>query len=307
MCKQIKVISLSISEERKGPKKEVESVNIDNLGIVGDSHSGLWHRQISMLTLDAIKKEEVKRGIKISPGACAENIVVDGIKDNDIYLFDEIEIGDVRLEVTQFGKKDDIDPSRFGIIPLLPKYGIFLRVKTQGKIEKGMHVKLLPKLFKIKIITLSDRAHAGEYEDKSGPLIKDQLDSFFDGKRFRHNISLKIIPDSKERLILELEESKMNDYSCVFTTGSTGIGPRDIAPDVVLSFCDKIIPGVMDSIRIKFGLENPNALLSRSVCGIKEDMPIFALPGSPKAVKEYMEEILKLFEHLILMAKGIGH
>ena len=69
--------------------------------------------------------------------------------------------------------------------------------------------------------------------------------------------------------------------------------------------CSKLIPGVMESIRTKYGQKNPNALLSRSIAGILGHSVVYTLPGSVKAVEEYMSEILKTMEHLVLTARGL--
>jgi molybdenum cofactor synthesis domain-containing protein len=91
----------------------------------------------------------------------------------------------------------------------------------------------------------------------------------------------------------------------VFTTGSTGVGPRDIAPEVVLAMADKTIPGIMEHIRITYGRKHPNALLSRSVAAIAGRMLVYTLPGSVKAVQEYMSEIVTTLEHLLLTLHGV--
>ena len=99
----------------------------------------------------------------------------------------------------------------------------------------------------------------------------------------------------------------VNDASTdvVVTTGGTGIGPRDITPDVVAGECDRLIPGIMEHIRMTYGSENPAALLSRSVVGVCGETAIYCLPGNVKAVEEYMSEIVKSLEHLILMIQGV--
>ena len=91
----------------------------------------------------------------------------------------------------------------------------------------------------------------------------------------------------------------------MITTGGTGIGPKDFTPDVIRPMLDKEIPGLMDHIRLKYGAEKPNALISRSIAGVMGNTLVFALPGSVKAVNEYMEEILKSFWHMIYMLHGI--
>lgn len=156
---------------------------------------------------------------------------------------------------------------------------------------------------KIKVITLSDRAFKGEYDDLSGPEIVKFLKEFDSGIE----VETVIIPDDAQTLKTELEKAKLSELTAVFTTGGTGIGPRDITPEVVTDACDKIISGIMDMIRIKYGTDKPNALLSRSVAGLMNKTLVYALPGSVKAVREYMTEILKSFEHAVKMVNGEGH
>ena len=87
-------------------------------------------------------------------------------------------------------------------------------------------------------------------------------------------------------------------YNIIITTGGTGIGPRDITVETVTPMLTKEIPGIMEYIRIRYGTEKPNALLSRGVAGIIGKSLIYTLPGSVRAVEEYMTEILKTLKHL---------
>jgi len=91
----------------------------------------------------------------------------------------------------------------------------------------------------------------------------------------------------------------------MITTGGTGIGQRDITVETVKPLLDKEIPGIMEAIRIKYGSQKPNALLSRGVAGLMNNTLVYTLPGSVKAVNEYMTEILKTLEHLIYMREGL--
>jgi molybdenum cofactor synthesis domain-containing protein len=93
----------------------------------------------------------------------------------------------------------------------------------------------------------------------------------------------------------------------IITTGGTGISPRDITPETVRPILDKELPGIMEWIRNKHAEKNPNALLSRSVAGTAGQSTIFTLPGSPRAAGEYLDEIIPLLDHIILMIHGIGH
>ncbi|MFN8257937.1 MAG: MogA/MoaB family molybdenum cofactor biosynthesis protein [Bacteroidales bacterium] len=158
---------------------------------------------------------------------------------------------------------------------------------------------------RIKVITLSDRASRGEYEDLSGPEIVNILKEYFKEKAWNTEISLELIPDDQEKLEKKLMELKTGKVDILFTTGGTGVGPRDITPNVVKKILDKEIPGIMENIRIKYGQVTPNALLSRGVAGVTGQTQVYCLPGSVKAVKEYMTEILKTLEHLVFMVQGI--
>ena len=161
----------------------------------------------------------------------------------------------------------------------------------------------MDKTLKFRIITLSDRAYKGIYEDKSGPKIKERLKDHYAGKE--PDITVEVIPDEKDMLIKALEKAVREGADSIFTTGGTGVGPRDITPEVIMEFADKLLPGIMDHIRLKYGAEKPSVLLSRSVAGVKNKSLVFALPGSTKAVNEYLTEIHKILMHSFLMLHGI--
>jgi molybdopterin adenylyltransferase len=161
-----------------------------------------------------------------------------------------------------------------------------------------------PETFKVLVITLSDRASAGDYNDLSGPRLKQRVESFFPENGWKCNVDLVLIPDNKEKLYTLLEQGG-KEFNLIITTGGTGIGPNDITIEVVKPLLSKEIPGIMEFIRIKYGTEKPNALLSRGVAGIIGNALVFTLPGSVRAVNEYMDEIEKVLVHLILMQYGI--
>jgi len=161
-----------------------------------------------------------------------------------------------------------------------------------------------PKKFEVLVITLSDRAFRGEYEDLSGPAVRTKLSEFFISAEWQYNIISKIIPDESE-ILRDLLISASLEFNLIITTGGTGIGPRDITVDTVAPLLVKDLPGVMEYIRIKYGSEKPNALLSRGVAGIIGKSLIYTLPGSVRAVDEYMTEILKTLKHTIYMQYGI--
>jgi molybdopterin adenylyltransferase len=154
------------------------------------------------------------------------------------------------------------------------------------------------------IITLSDRAHRGEYRDLSGPRIKERLSEYFKEQNWSGEFNLTLIPDDSA-ILNGILKSAGNIYHLIFTTGGTGIGQRDITVETVRPLLSKEIPGIMEYIRVKYGSEKPNALLSRGVAGLLGDAIIYTLPGSLKAVDEYMDEILRTLKHTIEMKSGV--
>jgi molybdopterin adenylyltransferase len=162
----------------------------------------------------------------------------------------------------------------------------------------------LPDVFKVLVITLSDRAAAGEYDDLSGPLVQKLTEQIFEKNKLHCSCDRLLIPDSSVQLESALRQGSQN-YNLIITTGGTGIGPRDITVDTVKPLLIKEIPGIMEFIRFKYGADKPNALLSRSIAGIIGISLIYTLPGSVKAVTEYMDEIGKTLIHTILMQYGI--
>jgi molybdopterin adenylyltransferase len=307
----IKILATSISEKKGTIKKVQPFIELNQTGVKGDAHAGSWHRQVSLLGIESISKFSVEANRKIAFGEFAENITTESFPLFEMLPFDRLVGNNVELEVTQIGKKchgDNCTIFREVGNCVMPKEGIFARVVRGGILRAGDELEYHPKVFKVMVITLSDRASRGEYEDKSGPMLAKLIENHFEKSKRKFEITSKIIPDSEEQLSALIELAKEQQYDLLMTTGGTGIGMRDITPDVVRRFFDKEIPGIMEQIRTKYGAEKSNALLSRSVAGVIGSMLAFTLPGSPKAINEYCEEIFKILDHAWLMLWGIdGH
>jgi molybdenum cofactor synthesis domain-containing protein len=187
----------------------------------------------------------------------------------------------------------------------MPKEGIFVRVLTGGTLKPNDVLNYFPKIHRIHVITLSDRAFSGEYEDKSGPAIEAGLISFFESENRKFEIQRTVIADDPEALEALIAHSVNEGFDAIITTGGTGIGERDITPETVLPLLDKELPGIMDMIRVKYGQNKPQALLSRSVAGVIAKTQVYSLPGSVRACNEYLAEILKTYHHLMLMLHQI--
>jgi molybdenum cofactor synthesis domain-containing protein len=302
------VKSLNISEKKGTIKTPLKKITLTSLGIEGDAHAGKWHRQVSLLAEESILSFESELGRKINFGEFAENITTQGLTIHKTKPFDKFVTPEVELEVTQIGKKchgENCEIFQQTGNCVMPKEGIFCRVIKTGILTENDVLTHIPKVFRIKVITLSDRASEGIYQDKSGPLIEKLSKDWFQNQNYLCETNRVVIPDDKKLLEKELQKAVDENYDIIYTTGSTGIGPRDIAPNIIKRFMDLEIPGIMDLIRIKYGMEKPNALLSRSLAGVKNKTLIFSLPGSTKAVNEYLLEIHKILMHSFLMLYGI--
>lgn len=308
MCSEARVLSVNVSPETGTVKTAAPAVVLDEHGVVGDAHAGPWHRQVSLLSQDAVDAWSARHGRTVDPGAFGENITVTGHDLGDVAPLDRFRIGDVELEVTQVGKAcHGAGCQIFTEVGdcIMPRMGLFARVLRGGGVAPGDRVVLQPRTLAATVLTLSDRAAAGVYEDRSGPAVESALEEHFAPTRWRLATTRRILPDDGEALSRAAREAIADGVDLLFTTGGTGVGPRDVAPDYLRPLLTREIPGIMDHIRLRFGADNPGALLSRSIAGVSERTLVFALPGSVRAVGEYMGEIGKVIEHLLYTVHGI--
>jgi len=304
----LKVISVNISEKKGVIKSPVPEIRITENGIADDAHSGPWNRQISLLGIESIQRFEKQLGRPIIPGEFAENITTEGMELFHAKPLDQFHIGDVVLEVTQIGKHchgDNCAIFREVGNCVMPKEGIFCRVVKTGVIKPGDSIEYHPDIVYILIITLSDRASLGIYEDKSGPAVARLMEEYFTSQEQLYCIKTMVLPDHPYRLREALLRAKGTKVDIVITTGGTGIGPKDFTPEVIRPLLTKEIPGIMDHIRVKYGQAKPQALLSRSLAGVMDQTIVFALPGSVKGVQEYISELKGSFKHMMYMINGL--
>jgi len=153
------------------------------------------------------------------------------------------------------------------------------------------------------ILTVSDMCSQGKRADTSGLAIEKMLpeDTF--------EVCQKIIvPDDYETITKALRRfSDEQNVEIVLTTGGTGLGLRDVTPEATRTVCDRRVPGFAEILRSESYKKTPNAVLSRGVSGMRDKTLIINLPGSPKAVRECMEIILKILPHAVDMMHGGGH
>jgi molybdopterin adenylyltransferase len=155
---------------------------------------------------------------------------------------------------------------------------------------------------KIGIVTVSDRAFRGEYEDKGGPAIRNWLQSAL---KSSWDAVAEIVPDEQPQ-IEECLKKLVDMVGChlVLTTGGTGPAKRDVTPDATLAIADKVMDGFGERMRFISLKYVPTAILSRQVGAIRKQALIVNLPGQPKAIKETLDELFEAIPYCIELLEG---
>jgi len=155
---------------------------------------------------------------------------------------------------------------------------------------------------RIGIVTVSDRASRGEYEDRGGPAI---LEYFREALSSPWEPVARVISDEQSLIEQTLIELSDQDGCClIVTTGGTGPAPRDVTPEATEAICEKLMPGFGELMR-KVSLEKvPTAILSRQTAGIRGRSLIVNLPGQPKAIRECMDAVMPAIPYCIDLIGG---
>lgn len=169
--------------------------------------------------------------------------------------------------------------------------------------SSGMNMK---DRLQIMVVTVSDRASRGQYEDRSGPLVESLTCRYLHDRDFVVTCERKIVPDEREQIQQELRAAVDAGFDLVLTTGGTGIGPRDVTPEATLAVIAKELPGLTEAVRARFRDAHPAAMLSRAVAGVRGRTLLVNLPGSIRAVQEHLDVILPVVPHALEMIAG-GH
>jgi len=154
----------------------------------------------------------------------------------------------------------------------------------------------------IGIVTVSDRASKGEYEDKGGPAI---IDWFSKALISQWNPIPKMVPDEQE-LIEDVLKSLADESDCqlIVTTGGTGPAMRDVTPEATESVCTKMMPGFGEMMRAESLKFVPTAILSRQTAGIYHKSLIINLPGKPSAIDDCLNAVFQAVPYCIDLIDG---
>lgn len=154
----------------------------------------------------------------------------------------------------------------------------------------------------IGIITTSDRASSGQYEDQGGPAI---LGFFEEAIKSPVNVHYRCVSDEQKEIEETLKEL-VDEIGCsvVVTTGGTGPAKRDVTPEATAAVCDRILDGFGEQMRAISLAFVPTAILSRQIGGTRGTCLIFNLPGRPKAIRETIDEIWRAVPYCVDLIEG---
>ena len=150
------------------------------------------------------------------------------------------------------------------------------------------------------VLTISDSVSAGTRADRSGPAVRERLE------QLGWSVSvMEAIPDETSEIAARLATlADGGQVSAIFTTGGTGVAPRDVTPEATRAVIDREIPGLGELMRARGRQATPLAVLSRSVAGTRGRVLIVNLPGSPKGAVESLDAIVELVPHVLELLRG---
>lgn len=154
-------------------------------------------------------------------------------------------------------------------------------------------------IYKIGILTLSDKGAIGERVDESGQLLSEMISGLGQVARYQ------VIADDVDKIIVVLTRWVDDLHlDMILTTGGTGLSPRDVTPQATAAVLDYQVPGMAEAMRAASMQKTTRAMLSRALVGVRQQSLIINLPGSPKAVKENIEVLLPVIPHALAKLKG---
>ena len=287
--------------KRGGPKEEVEkAVLIKDREPERDGRTGFFHR-VKLLAVESAAGMRAP-----DPGAVPEdfavNLVTRGIDPAGLPEGTRLLAGaEAILRVSRTGKerRDHRALQASAGNRVAPHGEIFGEVLRGGPVRRGDSLRVQPR-HRFAVITVSDKGAAGERADKSGPLLGELLRPWGDV-----DFSL-IVPDERAALVAELRRMAEKEIDAVFTSGGTGLAPRDITPEATLEVSERLVPGIAEAMRRETFSATPRAALSRAVAGISGRTLIVNLPGSPRAVRQCFAVLEPILGHALETLTGRG-
>jgi len=144
------------------------------------------------------------------------------------------------------------------------------------------------------LVTISDRASRGEYEDLGGPALRDEAQRL--GWKV---VGESMVPDDIRQIQRAIREQIARGAQLVLTTGGTGVAPRDVTPEAVLEIADREIPGFGEAMRMRSLAITPNAILSRGLAASVDRTLVICLPGKPAGAVECLGFVVGAVPHCV--------
>jgi molybdenum cofactor synthesis domain-containing protein len=154
-------------------------------------------------------------------------------------------------------------------------------------------------MIRARVVTCSDAAARGEREDRSGPAVRDLLES-----RGIEVDAVVVVADTIEFIATAIIDGIESGNRLIVTTGGTGVAPRDVTPEATLRICDRVIPGFGELMRATSLQKTPMASLSRAQAATRGTALVVNLPGSVSGAIENLEAVLHLIPHALQLLAG---
>ena len=150
------------------------------------------------------------------------------------------------------------------------------------------------------VLTVSDSCHRGERPDRSGPEVAERLRAL--GWEV---LAQGIVPDESDAILLALQQwAARDDLDAIFTTGGTGVAPRDVTPEATRAVIEREVPGLAELMRAEGVKTTHRAALSRAVAGTRGAKLILNLPGNPRGAVESLDAVADLLPHVLELLRG---
>ena len=172
---------------------------------------------------------------------------------------------------------------------------------TAGAKNHGIHREAAANMqIQVGIITISDRASAGDYDDLGGPAVKEAAQNA--GWQV---LAEAIVPDDAIRIQDTIRSFSKQGCGLILTTGGTGIGPRDVTPEAIRTIMRVELPGFGEVMRAESMKITPNAILSRNLAAVVDHALVIALPGKPSGAVECLSFVQGAIPHGVAVAQGM--
>ena len=173
----------------------------------------------------------------------------------------------------------------------------FVGTRSLSTVAEAIEVSTIP----IGLVTVSDRAWSGEYQDLGGPAMQSWLETTLVNSQVEY--LRRIVPDEVKQILASLEELSVT-CSLILTTGGTGPAPRDVTPEATELFCDRILPGFGELMRLESLKVVPTAILSRQMAGTRGKTLVINLPGKPSAIADCLNAVFAAVPYCLDLMGG---